>query len=70
MRTIQEYLRHAEECDALARVTTSGERREQIIRMAETWRMLAEERRKKLAKLDGLPPDAPATTQDYSNRKE
>ena len=59
MRTIQEYLRHAEECDALARKTTSGERREQILRMAETWRMLADERRKKLAKLGGLPPETP-----------
>ena len=60
MRTIQEYLRHAEECDALARKTTSGERREQILRMAETWRMLADERRKKLAKLGALPPETPA----------
>ena len=49
MRTTEEYLRHAEECEALARTAISPEQREQIEQMAATWRMLAEQRRKKLA---------------------
>lgn len=48
MKTVQTYLRHAEECDALARRATSQEQREMILGMAETWRMLAAQRRKKL----------------------
>ena len=58
MRTIQEYLRHADECDALARKATSPEQRDQIVKMAQTWRMLAEERRQKLAKHGPLPDSA------------
>jgi hypothetical protein len=50
MKTVQQYLRHAEECDALARSATSQEQREMILKMAETWRMLAEQRRQKLRK--------------------
>jgi hypothetical protein len=68
MRAIQDYLRHAEECEELARKMTSGERRDQIIKIAETWRMLAEERRQKLTKLGGLPPGEPARDPD-SKRK-
>ena len=60
MRTIHEYLRHAEECDVLARKATSVEQREQIVKMAQTWRMLAEDRRKKLAKLGLISDDAGA----------
>jgi hypothetical protein len=38
MKTVQEYLRHADECDALAAKATSPEQREMIIQMAHTWR--------------------------------
>jgi hypothetical protein len=50
MKQVQEYLRHAEECEAMARKATSAEQREMIAKMAETWRMLAEQRRAKLLK--------------------
>ncbi|HEX9466341.1 MAG TPA: hypothetical protein VGB82_27400 [Alphaproteobacteria bacterium] len=46
MKTVQDYLQH----EALARKSTSPEQRKLIAHMAETWRMLAEQRRKKLAK--------------------
>ena len=45
MRTLQEYQRHAEECDELA-----PEQRDMISQMAETWRMLADQRRRKLSR--------------------
>ena len=50
MKTVEEYLRHADECDGLARTATSGEQREQIVTMAATWRMLAEQRRARILK--------------------
>ena len=52
MKTVEEYLRHADECDALAKTAISPEQREQIEGMAATWRMLADQRRAKLAKAD------------------
>ena len=48
MKTVEEYPRHAEECDALAKTALSPEQRRQIEQMAAAWRMLAEQRRKKL----------------------
>jgi hypothetical protein len=42
MRTVAEYRRHAEECEALAKTAKSPEEREMIAEMADTWRMLAE----------------------------
>jgi hypothetical protein len=48
MKTVEEYLRHAEECDALAKTAISPEQRAQIEAMATTWRMLAEQRKKKI----------------------
>lgn len=50
MKTVHEYIRHAEECEALAKKTTSPEQREMFSKMAETWRMLAEQRRQRLTK--------------------
>ncbi len=50
MNTVQQYLRHAAECDALARKATSQEQREMILGMAQTWRMLAAQRQRKLEK--------------------
>jgi hypothetical protein len=49
MKTVQEYLRHAEECRALAAKATSDEQRQMIADMAATWRMLAAQRKVKLA---------------------
>lgn len=51
MKTVQEYLRHAEECEALAAKATSDEQRKMIVDMAAIWRMLGEQRKAKLDKL-------------------
>ena len=50
MRTLKEYHRHAEECEALAKKALSPEQRDMIAQMAETWRMLAEQRQRKLTR--------------------
>jgi hypothetical protein len=50
VKKISEYLRHAEECEALARAARNPEERVMITEMAETWRGLAEARKRKLAK--------------------
>jgi hypothetical protein len=50
LKKVSEYLRHAEECEALARAARNPEEREMIAKMAETWRGLADARRRKLAK--------------------
>jgi hypothetical protein len=52
MNTVAEYLRHADECEALAEGSTTAEERDMISNMARTWRMLAEHRRKMLAMRD------------------
>jgi hypothetical protein len=64
VKTVEEYLRHALECDALARKVVSPEQREMIIHMAETWRMMARQRRTII--LNGPAPAdrAPDTPQD------
>ena len=50
MKTCDEYLRHADECDALVRKATSPDQREMIEQMAGTWRMLAAQRETLLRK--------------------
>ncbi len=50
MKTVREYQRHAEECDALAAKATSPDQRKMIVAMANTWRMLAAQRERKLRK--------------------
>jgi hypothetical protein len=67
VKTLQDYLRHAEECEALARTAISEEQRDMIAKMAETWRMLGRQRERHMlarAKVDaiesGVLPDAPA----------
>lgn len=67
MRTLQEYQRHAEECEALAKKALSPEQRDMIAQMAETWRMLADQRRRKLSRRAnfGLPLfDRPAPAEE------
>jgi hypothetical protein len=44
VQNVEEYRRHADECDALARTARTTEQREQIRKIAETWRKLAVER--------------------------
>ena len=60
MKTVDEYIRHAEECDSLARKAISSEQREQIVTMAATWRMLAEQRRTRILKQAAEAADAAA----------
>ena len=44
LETVEEYRRHAAECDKLARNAPDEKQREQIKKIAETWRKLAAER--------------------------
>ena len=53
MKSVEEYLRHADECEALASRTMTEEERDMIRQMANTWRMLAERRMKALERADG-----------------
>ena len=39
MDTVQGYRKHAEECRSLAKQMKPGEQREQLLKMAETWRL-------------------------------
>ncbi len=50
MKTVQDYQRHAEECDDLAKKAVTPEHRDMISQMANTWRMLADQRRNKLVR--------------------
>ena len=50
MDLIRDYLRHADECEVLARKATSADQRQMILDMAETWRLLAKQREKTLRK--------------------
>ena len=44
LETVEEYRRHAADCDELARNAPNETQREQIKKIAETWRKLADER--------------------------
>lgn len=48
MKLLEEYLRNAEECRKLAAKADQPEQRAAIERIAETWKQLAELRRKTL----------------------
>ena len=48
MKTLKDYLRHAEECEALAATAVSDEQRQMIAKMADTWRLLAKQRERHL----------------------
>ena len=44
MKQASEYRQHADECRALAATMKIGEHREQLLRMAEMWERLLEDR--------------------------
>jgi hypothetical protein len=44
MKKLSDYRKHAAECRALAKQMLSGDQRDQLLAMAETWERLAEER--------------------------
>ena len=48
MKKTDEYLKHAKDCRGLAKQMESGEQRDQLVKMAETWEVLARERERTL----------------------
>ena len=54
MKKISDYKRHAEECRQLATAAALPEHRTQLVRMAETWEMLAEQREREAARQQRL----------------
>lgn len=48
MKKQEEYVQHAKDCRRLAKQMDSGEQRDQLINMAETWEVLARERERTL----------------------
>jgi hypothetical protein len=44
MKKASEYREHAEQCRGMAKRTTPGEQRNQLLEMASTWEKLAAER--------------------------
>jgi hypothetical protein len=46
MKKAEEYRAHAAECIAMARNEQNEEHRQQLLKMAETWEMLAVQREK------------------------
>ena len=56
-----DYMKHAKECRGLAKHMESGEQRDQLMNMAETWEVLARERERTLRNRDGEgPPSRPS----------
>jgi hypothetical protein len=52
------FLKHAQECRSLARQMENGAQRDQLLSMAKTWEVLAEERERTLRNRpdDDTPP--------------
>jgi hypothetical protein len=50
MQKVTEYLAHARECQQMAAKMQDPHQKQQLIEMANAWEMLAEERRRQLAK--------------------
>ena len=50
MRKVSEYEEHAKQCRLMATDMRDAQHKQQLQAMADTWEMLAEERRKQLAK--------------------
>jgi hypothetical protein len=48
VKTVTEYRKNAAECRALAKQMKPGEQRDQLLKMAETWDVLAEQRERSL----------------------
>jgi hypothetical protein len=64
MKKTDEYLQHANDCRKLARQMEGGEQHDQLIKMAETWEVLATERERTLrSRADNAPlsPDRKPT---------
>jgi hypothetical protein len=49
LKKVEDYLKHAAECRAMARTAASAHQ-QQLIQMAETWEQLADARKRQLEK--------------------
>jgi hypothetical protein len=58
MQKSDEYLKHARECRALAKQMEQGVHRDQLMKMAETWEVLAAERERTHRATDPRPAAA------------
>lgn len=61
MRKVSEYRQHSDECRTLAALMPSGDQRDQLLAMAETWDRLAEDRERGLSTSEpaSFAPDTP-----------
>lgn len=50
MRKIEDYLRHAADCQQMAHNAASDDHRQMLLHMAETWEGLARDRSEQLAR--------------------
>ena len=59
MEIVAEYTKHAAECRALAKNMPHGDARDQLLEMAKTWEVLAQERERtlKAVQIIGLTPE-------------
>jgi hypothetical protein len=57
VKTAAEYEKHVEECLELARNAATDEHRRMLWEMAETWKALAEEQRRKQSELSAKTTD-------------
>ena len=48
MKKTDEFIQHANDCRKLAKQMDNGEQRDQLVKMAETWEVLARERERTL----------------------
>ena len=54
MRKVEDYKKHAEECRQLARTAAKEEHRQGLLKMAETWDGLAQERAAQIARQERI----------------
>ena len=62
MKKTDGYAQHARDCRALAKQMAGGEQRDQLLKMAETWEVLATERERTLRNRIDESPTIPAGT--------
>jgi hypothetical protein len=65
MKKASEYRRHAEECRALASKAGTEEHRLQLLKMADTWVSLADERERMVARHPDLFPAGESDDKAY-----
>jgi hypothetical protein len=64
MKKTNEYAQHAKDCRGLAKQMAAGDQRDQLLKMAETWEVLAGERERNLRNRQEIDaPPAPLNPQ-------